>query len=133
MKETNSTSSKVLSQVIVEGMQDKKALNISILDLRKIPQAVADFFVICSATSVNQAEAIAKSVEEKVYKNKGEDPWQSEGKQNREWILLDYIDVVVHIFTNEKRDFYALEDLWGDAEIERVQNPENLSKVNNQY
>ncbi len=112
--------SKELSKVVALGMLEKKGEDIVILDLRTIPQSVADFFVICSGNSVNQVDAITDSVEEMVYKKTLEQPWRKEGKENREWILLDYVNVVVHIFRKDRREFYALEDLWGDAEITHV-------------
>lgn len=106
--------------MVALGMLEKKGEDIVILDLRTIPQSVADFFVICSGNSVNQVDAITDSVEEMVYKKTLEQPWRKEGKENREWILLDYVNVVVHIFRKDRREFYALEDLWGDAEITHV-------------
>lgn len=118
--------SKELSNIIVLGMLEKKAQDVKVLDLRGIGQAVADFFVICSGNSVNQVEAITDSVEEMVYKQAGEDPWRKEGMENREWILLDYVSVVVHIFRKDRREFYALEDLWGDAEISHIESEDQL-------
>src|SRR5436190_12142894 len=109
--------SDILADLIVKGMQEKKATGITVLNLKSLKNAVADYFVICSANSDSQLDAIARSVEEEVYKIANEDPWQSEGRLNREWILLDYVSVVVHIFLKDKREFYALEELWGDAEI----------------
>jgi ribosome-associated protein len=117
MKRRKQLSSTELSQYIIEGMHEKKANHVVLMDLRKVNKAIADFFVICSGNSDVQIDAISKSVEEVVYKNTGEDPWNREGKQNREWILLDYVDVVVHIFTKDKREFYDIESLWGDADI----------------
>lgn len=117
MKRRKQLSSTELSQYVIEGMHEKKANHVVLMDLRKVNKAIADFFVICSGNSDTQIDAISKSVEEVVYKNVGEDPWNREGRQNREWILLDYVDVVVHIFTNEKRAFYDIESLWGDAEF----------------
>lgn len=121
MNIANSTlNSTELSKLIVYGMQEKKAIDISIMDLRHISQSIADYFVICSGSSVNQVDAITDSIEETVYKQISEDPWKKEGKENREWILLDYVNVVVHIFRKDKREFYALEDLWGDAKISHI-------------
>jgi ribosome-associated protein len=111
------TDTDALAQWVIKGMQEKKAQNIVLLDLRNIKQAIADFFVICSGTSDTQIDAIADSVEEQVYKSIRENPWQKEGKQNREWILIDYVDVVVHVFKQSKREHFALEELWGDAKI----------------
>ena len=110
-----------LSETIVRGMQEKKALDIVIMDLRKVKNAVADYFIICSGNSDKQLDAIADSVDEEVYKTMKENPWHVEGKNNKEWMLLDYIDVVVHIFKKDRREFYALEKLWGDAEITAVE------------
>jgi len=112
--------SDILADLIVKGMQEKKATDIVVLNLKSLKNAVSDYFVICSANSDSQLEAIAKSVEEEVYKIAKEDPWQSEGRLNREWILLDYVSVVVHIFLKDKRQFYALEELWGDAQIKQI-------------
>jgi len=103
-------------------MQDKKASDIVVLNLKELKNAVADYFVICSAGSDTQLDAIARSVEEEVEKLTGESPWQTEGRTNREWVLLDYVDVVVHVFLRDRRQFYALEELWGDAEISYIEN-----------
>lgn len=112
--------SATLADMVVKGMQEKKAADIVVIDLKSVKNAVADYFVISSASSDTQLDAIARSVEEEVYKALDESPWQSEGRTNREWILLDYVDVVAHIFLKEKREFYALEELWGDAPIRQV-------------
>lgn len=105
---------------IVEGMQEKKATNVVVLDLRDIPHAVAAYFVICSANSDTQAEAIMSGVEAQVERHCNESPWHIEGIDNKEWILLDYVSVVTHIFLKSKRGFYALEDLWGDAKVSEI-------------
>jgi ribosome-associated protein len=114
-----------LSEVIVRGMQEKKAIDIVVMDLRKVKNAVADFFVVCSGGSAKQLDAIASGVDEEVFKTLKENPWHSEGKNNKEWVLIDYIDVVVHIFQKEKRTFFALERLWGDAQITEIENQKN--------
>ena len=101
-------------------MKDKKAKEIVSIDLRSIKNAVTDFFVICHADSKVHIESIAKSVEETVLDKYGEEPFHREGKANSEWILLDYLNVVVHIFMHEQREFYGLERLWADAEIQRI-------------
>ncbi len=116
-----SIDSEQLSQAVAHGMQEKKASDIVIMDLRNVKSAVTDFFVICSGNSDTQVDAITDSVEEEVYKLSGQNPWQKEGKENKEWILLDYVDVVVHVFKKERRRFFALEDLWGDAEVTHVE------------
>lgn len=112
---------KTLCDVIVKGMQEKKAQDIVVMDLREVKSAIVDFFIICSGTSDTQIDAIANSIEEEVYKNLQENPWHQEGKQNKEWILLDYVDVVAHVFKKSKREHFALEELWGDAQIQHIE------------
>lgn len=107
--------SKVLSEVIVEGMQDNKADNIVVIDLREVENAVTDFFVICSGDSPTQVEGISNSVVRLTRKELKEKPWHQEGKGNSEWILLDYVNVVAHVFYKELRDYYELENLWADG------------------
>ncbi len=114
-RKNKAITSEQLSQLVVLGMQEKKAEDIIVLDLRAIKNAVTDYFVICSGNSDTQVDSITNSIEEQVYKHTSEDPWHKEGKGNREWILLDYVDVVAHVFKKDRREFYALEDLWGDA------------------
>lgn len=116
------TASEVLARKIVKGIQEKKGKEIISMNLMKLPNAVTDFFVICSGTSNTQVEAIAYSVEDTVRKSTGEKPWHKEGFENAEWILLDYVTVVVHIFQEQSRNFYNLEKLWDDAEIMKYDN-----------
>lgn len=120
-KKKGGSESEMLSKAIVKGMQEKKASNIVVLDLRTAKNAVADFFVICSGNSARQLGAIAEAIDETVYKTMKENPWHFEGKNNKEWVLLDYITVVAHIFQNEKRSYYTLEELWGDAKITQIE------------
>ena len=110
-----------MADLVVRGMQDRKGSDIVVLNLKHLQNAVADYFIICSANSDTQLDAIARSVEEEVEKTSGEMPWQTEGRTNREWVLLDYVDVVVHVFLRDRRKFYSLEELWGDAEIKYVE------------
>lgn len=114
------SASKKLSEAIVKGMQEKKALDIVVLDLNSVKNAVADFFVICSGSSDKQLSAIADSVDEVVFKTLKENPWHTEGKHNKEWLLIDYTTVVAHIFKRDRREFFALEKLWGDAEMIKI-------------
>ena len=107
--------SKVLCDAIGEGMQDNKAKSITVLDLRNISNAVTDFFVICSGESSTQVDGIANTVSRHTREALKEKPWHQEGKSNSEWILLDYVSVVAHIFYKDARHFYELEDLWSDA------------------
>jgi ribosome-associated protein len=110
-------SSEALCDVIINGIQEKKGTDIIKLDLRKVPGAITDFFIICSGGSDTQIGAIADSIDEEVYKEVKELPWHKEGFTNREWILLDYVNVVVHVFRKDRREFYDLENLWGDAKF----------------
>lgn len=114
-------SSSQLADLVVQGMLEKKAQNIAVLDLRDVKNAIADYFIICSGGSDTQVDAIADSVLEEVEKQSGQSPWHKEGFQNKEWILLDYLDVVCHIFQKDKRAFYDLEEFWGDAKIKYIE------------
>ncbi|MFA6945324.1 MAG: ribosome silencing factor [Pedobacter sp.] len=107
-----------ISELVVYGIQEKKGNEIVRLDLRNIHSSVADYFVVCHAESTTQVKAIAQSVEDEVFKALKMEPWRKEGFQQSDWIILDYIDVVVHIFKTDKREFYGIEDLWGDAEMQ---------------
>ena len=108
-------SSDKLAKLIVKGMQEKKAHDIVVLNLKEIKNAIADYFVVCSGTSDTQLSAISESIDEEVFKISRQSPWHKEGLTNKEWILLDYVDVVAHIFLHDKREYYALENLWGDV------------------
>jgi len=108
--------------LILEGIENVKGKDITILDLRKIESAVTDYFVICTGNSNTQVSAIANSIE-KTVRNKGKDrPWHVEGKENSLWVLLDYIQIVVHVFQQDVREYYDLESLWGDAKITKIEN-----------
>jgi ribosome-associated protein len=120
-KKRKSPNSEKLAKTIVKGMQEKKAAEIMIMDLRKVKNAVADFFVVCSGNSDKQLDAIADSIDEVVLKDLKENPWHMEGKNTKELVLLDYINVVAHVFRKDKREFYALEKLWGDADITEIE------------
>jgi ribosome-associated protein len=111
-----------LYKTIIRAIQEKKGDNIVSLDLRKIPEAVADFFVICEANNQPQIRAISDFVEEQVRKNCGENPYRHEGKRNLQWVLLDYVNIVVHIMLPEQRKFYKLEEMWSDAAMEEHNN-----------
>ena len=106
-----------ISELAIYGIQEKKGNDIVRLDLRNIFSSVSDYFVICHAESTTQVKAIANSVEEEIFKATQQEPWRKEGLEYGEWILLDYVDVVIHVFRTDKREFYGVEDLWGDAEI----------------
>jgi ribosome-associated protein len=117
MKKNKQISSELLCDLVIHGMQEKKGFDIVKMDLRKIPNAITDFFIICSGNSDTQIDAISGSVDDEVFKGSKENPWHREGIQNKEWILLDYVDVVVHIFRKDRREYYDIESLWGDAEF----------------
>ncbi len=124
-KKRKDGSSKKLCDAIVKGMVEKKATNILVMGLRKVKNAVADFFVICSGGSDKQLDAITQSIDEEVFKAVKENPWHVEGKNNKEWMLLDYFDVVAHVFRKDQWDFFALEELWGDAEMTEIDADKN--------
>ncbi len=111
-----------LSQVIARGMQEKKAVEIRVLDLRKTNNSIADFFIVCTGNSDTHIQGIAESIEKEVFKIDRQNPWHKEGHNNKSWVLLDYVDVVAHIFSKEDRNFYRIEDLWADAEIQAIEN-----------
>jgi ribosome-associated protein len=111
---------KILLDAIIKGMQDKKGADIMVLEFSKIGGAVCDAFVICTGNSNTQVEAIADAVHEAVKKATGENPFHTEGYRNAEWIVMDYVDIVAHVFQPETRSFYQLEKLWADAESRLV-------------
>ena len=109
-----------LITVIIKGIDDVKGENIQLLDLRGIENTVCDYFIICSGNSNTQVNAISGSVQKVVSKELKDKPWHIEGQGNSEWILMDYVNVVVHVFQKHVRDFYDIESLWGDAKITEI-------------
>lgn len=109
------TKNSKLFKTIIEAIQEKKGEHIVSLDLRKIGEAVADFFIICGAGSQPQVRAIAENIEYRVKENCEEPVFHKEGMAHLQWVLLDYVNVVIHIMMPEQRKFYALEDMWSDA------------------
>lgn len=109
------TRNSKLFKTIIHAIQEKKGEHIISLDLKKIPEAVADFFIICQATNPVQLKTIADFVEEKVKTACGEKAYKHEGKQGEQWILIDYVNIVVHIMMENTRNFYKLEEMWSDA------------------
>lgn len=105
-----------LAAIVAGTMDEAKGKEIVTLDLREITEAVTDYFVICHAASKVQVDAIADKVLDTVFEKTGLKPYHVEGRENTEWILIDFVDVVVHVFLQSKRDFYKLEELWADAE-----------------
>lgn len=104
-----------LHDLIIESILDKKGERLVSLDLRKVNDAVTDYFVICDATTTTQVKAIADNVIQNVKDKTGEIPWHKEGFENLDWVLIDYVNIVVHVFRTEIREFYQLEELWADA------------------
>jgi ribosome-associated protein len=120
MKVSTAISARQLADAAVEALQDKKGLKIVIMDLRKLRGAITDYFVICSATSDKHAQALSDTVWEQLRVQYQDKPMNVEGRTKGEWILMDYVNIVVHVFTEEHRRFYDIESLWGDAEITHV-------------
>ena len=116
----NKVSEDKLLTYIIDGIEDVKGQQITLLDLRNLENTVCDYFVICSGNSSTQVEAIKNSVNKTLSKKLKEKPWHIEDSQNSEWVLIDYVDIVVHIFQKHIREYYNLEDMWGDAKIETI-------------
>ncbi len=121
MQKTEIVDTELLLETIVQGIQNKKGSDIVTVDLTVLENSFCQFFVICHGNSNIQVSAIAESVEERVREDLQEKVWHREGLENAQWVLLDYGDVVVHIFQKEFRDFYNLEELWADANIKRIE------------
>ncbi|MBW7867695.1 MAG: ribosome silencing factor [Brumimicrobium sp.] len=122
VKKTNKdTDSQKLCEVIVEEMQNKNSEDIVIIDLREIENAITDFFIIGSGNSTTQVDGIADAIVRGTRKQLKEKPWHEEGKNNSQWILLDYVNVVVHIFHKDVRGYYELEDLWADGKKRHIE------------
>ena len=100
---------------IIKGIEEVKGQDITILDLREIENTVCDYFIICNGTSNTQVNAIVSSVQKIVSKALKDKPWNIEGTDNAEWVLMDYVNIVVHVFQKHIREHYNIEDLWGDA------------------
>jgi ribosome-associated protein len=115
--QTKLTRNSKIIKTIIHAIQEKKGEKLVSLDLRKIPEAVADFFIICEASNNIQLKAIADSVEVQVKKHCAESPYKHEGRQSQQWILIDYVNVVVHIMLSDTRNFYQLEEMWSDAPV----------------
>ena len=110
------TRNSKLFKTIINAIRNKKGENIISLDLRKVEEAVADFFIVCEASSNVQIKAIADAIQEEVKEKCGENPYRHEGYQSLQWVLIDYVNIVVHIFLPETRRFYKLEEMWNDAD-----------------
>ena len=119
MTKENSNADQLIS-VILNGIEDVKGQNINILDLREIENTVCDYFIICEGTSNTQVNAIVSSIQKKVSKEIKDKPWHIEGSDNAEWVLMDYVNVVVHVFQKHIREYYDIESLWGDAKTTEI-------------
>jgi ribosome-associated protein len=106
---------------IIQGIEDIKGNDIEIIDLREIENTVCDYFIVCSGNSNTQVDAIESSVRKVVSKALQDKPWHVEGLENSQWVLMDYVDVVVHIFQKQIREYYDIESLWGDAKITSIE------------
>ncbi len=114
-----------LIALILEGIEDVKGVDINLLDLREIENTVCDYFIICNGTSNTHVNAIVSSIQKKVSKAIHDKPWHVEGSENAEWVLMDYVNVVVHVFQKHIREFYDIEGLWGDAKVTMVESSYN--------
>lgn len=116
----NKKNNEALLALIIEGIENVKGENITILDLRSIENTACDYFVICDGNSNTQVNAISGSIQRNVSREISDKPWHVEGTEHSTWVLMDYINIVVHIFQKDTREFYNIEDLWGDAKITQI-------------
>lgn len=114
------TSTDQLITTIIKGIEEVKGNDIDILDLRELENTVCDYFIVCNGTSNTQVSAIVNSIQKTVSKELREKPWQIEGQSNSEWVLMDYVNIVVHVFQTHIREYYDIESLWGDAKITTI-------------
>jgi ribosome-associated protein len=114
-----------LITLILDGIEEVKGLEINVLDLREIENTVCDYFIICNGTSNTHVNAIVNSIQKTVSKALKDKPWHIEGSENAEWVLLDYVNIVVHVFQKHIREFYDVEGLWGDAKVTMVESSFN--------
>ena len=129
LKKKNKENTEALLEAIINGVREKKGKMIRKFDLTGLNYASTDYFIICHGDSTRQAVAIADSIEYEVTKATGEKPWHVEGLQNAQWVLMDYVNVVVHVFFKEARDFYDIENLWADAAITEIDEEEIIVKA----
>ncbi|HLT41696.1 MAG TPA: ribosome silencing factor [Sphingobacteriaceae bacterium] len=119
MVNTNSSTDQLIT-FILKGIEEVKGKDISILDLRDIENTVCDYFIICNGTSNTQVNAIVNSIQKTVSREIKDKPWHVEGTDNAEWVLMDYVNVVVHVFQKHIREYYDIEGLWGDAKLTTI-------------
>ena len=121
------SSKKALGNCIVEAMQEKKATEVLVMDLRKVPHAITDYFVLCTAQNPVHIDAIIEHIEHSTKKVRGQRAVSIEGKGQTNWVVMDYIEIIVHIFEQTCRAHYALEELWGDASFTSIQDHSNVT------
>jgi ribosome-associated protein len=121
MRKTEDITPKELVDAVVEGIQEKKGKNIVVLDMTRIDNSICKYFVICEGDSNIHVDAVADSVDDYVREKLSEKPYHIEGQDNAEWILIDYVDVIVHVFQKSVREFYNLEGLWADAKRTEIE------------
>ncbi|WP_297796113.1 ribosome silencing factor [uncultured Eudoraea sp.] len=124
MQERKASADELIT-LILDGIEEVKGLEINVLDLREIENTVCDYFIICNGTSNTHVNAIVNSIQKTVSKASKDKPWHIEGSENAEWVLLDYVNVVVHVFQKHIREFYDVEGLWGDAKVTMVESSFN--------
>jgi len=121
----NKASADELITLIIAGIEEVKGIDVNLLDLREIENTVCDYFVICNGTSNTHVNAIVSSIQKTVSKSIKDKPWHIEGADNAEWVLMDYVNVVVHVFQKHIREFYDIEGLWGDAKVTMIESSYN--------
>jgi ribosome-associated protein len=119
------TSADELIALIIQGIDEVKGHNVNLLDLREIENTVCDYFIVCNGTSNTHVNAIVGSIQKTVSKAIKDKPWHIEGEDNAEWVLMDYVNVVVHVFQKQVREFYDIEGLWGDAKFTTIESSVN--------
>lgn len=124
MQKTKASADELIA-LILHGIEEVKGLDINLLDLREIENTVCDYFIICNGTSNTHVNAIVSSIQKTVSKAIKDKPWHVEGSENAEWVLMDYVNVVVHVFQKHVREFYDIEGLWGDAKVTMVESSYN--------
>lgn len=124
MQKTKASADELIA-LILHGIEEVKGVDINLLDLREIENTVCDYFIICNGTSNTHVNAIVSSIQKTVSKAVHDKPWHIEGSENAEWVLMDYVNVVVHVFQKHIREFYDIEGLWGDAKVTMVESSYN--------
>ncbi|NJB70704.1 ribosome-associated protein [Saonia flava] len=124
MQKTKASADELIA-LILHGIEEVKGNDINLLDLREIENTVCDYFIICNGTSNTHVNAIVNSIQKTVSKAIQDKPWHVEGSENAEWVLMDYVNVVVHVFQKHIREFYDIEALWGDAKVTQIESSVN--------